>query len=226
LIRRCRAWAVLLYNVSVDPRPAAAQRRVTVVEDENAMLLVPRLLLKGSGPPGPAEMVTWELRYGGLPIATGSLGSDREVLFTDTAAVQPSMDSSGLSFTARYEDGRLAAIEAICVRPGRPVTRAEATAREKWPGARHQQEAPALRRPLLAGTRAASLPVSAGPESASTESASTESTSAESTNTATRARGQRCVYVYQHFSALLARRRRYLREPASTPRQTSPDRES
>jgi hypothetical protein len=150
--------------------------------------------------------VTWELCYGGVPVATGSLGSDQEVSFTDIDAIEPSMDSSGFTFTAWHEDGRLSAIEAVCIRPGMPPTRAEATARAKWSGARNQQEAPSFRRFFLAGTEDAVLPAFPDPHAGER---------------------QRSVCVYQHFSRLLTHRRRQLRgmapAPAAVP-QISPDR--
>lgn len=111
------------------PRPAATRHRLTVVEDENAGFGVPRLLLRPTASPGQRRAVTWELCYGGLPVATGSLDPGQDVLFTDVASVQPAMDGSGFTITARYEDGEPCAIEATCVRPVRPPTRAEAAAR-------------------------------------------------------------------------------------------------
>ena len=184
------------------PRPVATRHRVTVVEDEDAEFGVPRLLLRGTASPGQGGAVTWELCYGGLPVATGSLDSDQDVLFTDVASVRPAMDSSGLSLTARYADGEPCAIEATCVRPVRPPTRAEAAARAQWPGARDQAETPALRRPFLAATRDVAQQRDVGPGNAR--------------------RSHRNVCVYQHFSVLLVYRRRLLRDPAHTPEQTSP----
>ncbi len=192
------------------PQPAQARQRVTVVEDENAALRKPRLLLRGSGKraalhspdahpaaPHSPDVVTWQLCYGGVPIATGSLGSGEEVAFTDIDAIEPSMDSAGFSFVARTATGEAAAIEAICVRPPRPPTRAESTARAKWAGLRDQQEIPAAGRQFLAGTREVTRTVPAGSQ------------------TQTRSR---CVCVYQHVAVLLAHRRRRVREPAPPPR--------
>jgi hypothetical protein len=178
----------------VAPRPVATRRRVRVVEDENAGFGVPRLLLRGTVSPGHGGAVTWELCYGGLPVATGSLDSDQDVLFTDVPSVQPSMASSGFTVTARYEDGEPCAIEATCVRPVQPPTRAEAAARARWPGTRNQQETPALRRLFLAETRDIAQRRGAGP--------------------ANGRGGHRNICVYQHFSVLLAYRRRLLRDPA------------
>ena len=184
------------------PRPVATRHRVTVVEDKNAEFGVPRLLLRGTASPGQGGAVTWELCYGGLPVATGSLDSDQDVLFTDVASVQPSMDSAGFTLTARYEDGEPCPIEATCVRPVRPATRAEAAARAQWPGARNQQEAPALRRPFMAETRDVTQRRDAGSGNGRD--------------------GHRSVYVYQHFSVLLAYRRRVLLDPAGMPEQADP----
>ena len=186
------------------PRPVAARRRVTVVEDENAEFGVPRLLLRGTADPGRGEAVAWQLCYGGLPVATGSLDSDQDVLFTDVAPVQPSMDSAGFTLTARYEDGEPCPIEATCVRPVRPPTRAEVAARTRWPGTRNQQDTPGLRRPFLAQTRDISRREDAGPENR---------------------RGHRNICIYQHFSVLLAHRHRLLRDPAHRPEQASMDEE-
>jgi hypothetical protein len=180
---------------------------VTVVEDENAALRQPRLLLRGTGKRAPrataAGAVTWELYYGGVPIATGSLGSGEEVSFTDIDTIEPSMDNAGFSFIARTATGKAAAIEAICVRPARPLTRAESTARAKWAGLRDQQETPAAGRQFLAGTREVTRTVPAGSQTDG--------------RTATRTRS-RCVCVYQHFAVLLAHRRRRVRGQAPAPR--------
>ena len=135
--------------------------------------------------------MTWELCYGGVPIATGSLGSGEEVAFTDIDAIEPSMDNAGFSFAARTAAGAAVAIEAICVRPARPLTRAESTARAKWAGLRDQQEVPAAGRQFLAATREVTRTVPAGSQ------------------TQTRSR---CVCIYQHFAVLLAHRRRRVRE--------------
>jgi hypothetical protein len=178
----------------VAPRPVATRHRVTVVEDENAGFGVARLLLRGTASPGHGGAVTWELCYGGLPVATGSLGSGQDVLFTDVASVQPAMDSSGFTLTARYADGEPCAIEATCVRPVRPPTRAEAAARARWSGTRNQVETPALRRPLLAEIREIARRGDAGRGNGRG--------------------GHRNICVYQHVSALLAYRRRLLRDPA------------
>lgn len=174
----------------MDQGTVTARRRVTVVDDENATFEVPRLLLRETGGSGTAGAVTWELCYGGLPIATGSLESGREVLFTEVAAVQPSMDSAGFTITARSGDGEPAAIEATCVRPMRPPTRAEATARARWPDARNQRDVPQFRRALLAGTRDVVPAASPGPDAGP---------------------GRRRVCVYQPFPVLLAFRRRLVR---------------
>jgi hypothetical protein len=175
----------------------ASVLRVTVVEDGDAALHRPRLLLRGAGEPGSAGEVTWELCYGGVPIATGSLGPGEEVAITDIDAIEPAMDSAGFSFTARTPDGEAAAIEAICVRPPRALTRAESTARAKWSGLRDQPEAPAAGQQFLAGTREVTRTVTAGSQ------------------TETRSR---CVCIYQHVAALLAHRRRRVREQAPVPR--------
>jgi hypothetical protein len=175
---------------------------VTVVEDENAASGSPRLLLRGTASPGRGGVVTWELCYGGLPVATGSLDSDQDVLFTDVPSVQPAMDSSGFTLTARYEDGEPCAIEATCVRPVRPPTRAEAAARARWPGTRNQVETPTLRRPLLAEIRDIAQRGDTGPGNGRG--------------------GSRNICVYQHFSVLLAFRRRLLRGWAQLPRQADP----
>ena len=170
--------------------------RVTVVEDGNGALRKPRLLLRGARDPASMGAVTWELRYGGVPIATGSLGSGEEVAFTDIDAIEPSMDSAGFSFTARTATGESAAIEAICVRPARMVTRAESTARAKWAGLRDQPEVPATGRQFLAGIRDVTRTVQAGSQ------------------TETRSRS---VCIYPYFAVLLAHRRRRVREQAPAP---------
>jgi len=140
--------------------------------------------------------VRWEFRYGGLPIATGELGHDTSTLAVQAPSVEPFMDSAGFTITARSEDGRPAAIEATCVRPARRPTRAEAAARAAWPGVRDQDEAPALRRHLVAETRDAYRFLTGEP--------------------AGEVR-RRSVCVYYHFSALLARRRRSLGKPPPRP---------
>jgi hypothetical protein len=168
----------------------AAQQRVTVVEDSSAEFGVARLLLRGAGGSG-AEAVTWELCYGGVPVAAGPLDSDQGTLFIEIASIEPAMDSSGFTISARYADGDDCEIAATCVRPARPPTRAEATAREQWPDARHQRAAPAPRRSFLAGSRDISPPAPAGAETG---------------------RGKpRSVCIYEHFSVLLAQRRRFMR---------------
>lgn len=157
-----------------------------MVEDERGNLSVPRLLLKGAGEDGPEGPVRWVLRYGGVRLARGRLDEGEEVSFADVPEIEPFMDSAGLSFIARYSDGEIAPIEAICVRPPARVTRAEEVARERWPLVRHQRAAPELRRPLLAMSREIRVP----PDDDG------------------KPRGRRTVYIYQHFSAVLARRRR------------------
>ena len=164
------------------------------MEDEGAAFGVPRLLLRGvTGPPAPA--VTWELRYGGRAIASGSMPGDQELLFTDVDSILPVMDGAGLTFAARYEDGRPAAIEATCVRPVPPPTRAEAMARAQWPGVRDQPGTPGPRGPLLAEVREI-FPAGAVP------------------GDLPRARR---VCVYAQFSVLLAARRRRLHGRAPGP---------
>lgn len=172
--------------------------RVAVVEDEGAAFGVPRLLLRGAAGPAPPGAVTWELYYGGLPIASGSMSGDQELLFAEVGAIQPDMDSRGLTLIARYADGLPAAIEATCVRPVLPVTRAEALARAKWAGARDQHEAPVPRQPFLAEAREVLPPVRAGQGGAP---------------------GRRRACIYQHFSVLLAQRRRRLRLRKGGPRR-------
>jgi hypothetical protein len=169
----------------------SARRRVTVVADEGAAFGTLRLLLRSAPGRVTPGIVTWELCYGGLPIASGSMSGDQELLFAEIGVVQPDMDSLGLTLIARHEDGQPAAIEATCVRPVPPPTRAEALARAKWAGARDQQEAPVPRRPFLAGAREVLPPVRAGRGGAPR---------------------RRRVCIYQHFSVLLAERRRWLRK--------------
>jgi len=142
--------------------------------------------------------VTWELRYGGYPVASGSMSGDQEILSTEIGPIRADMDSVGLTLTACYGDGRTAAVEATCVRPVPPATRAEAMARANWPGARDQPGVPTLRRPLLAEAREIFPPVrAAGPDGVPR---------------------RRRVCIYQHVSVLLAQRRRRLQErgPASS----------
>jgi hypothetical protein len=188
----------------MDPGTVAAWRRVTVVDDENATFGVPRLFVRGTGSPGSAPALTWELCYAGLPIAVGELGPDQAPTFTEIASVEPSMDGAGFSIVARFGDGVPCPVEAICVRPMRPTTRAEATARAEWPDVRDQEQAPPFRRPFLAGIRN----VSVGGSSRGSDP-----------------RGQRCVYVYYGFSVLLRYRRLRMRgEAGAAPRQAGPDR--
>jgi hypothetical protein len=168
----------------------AAQQRVTVVEDSSAEFGVARLLLQGAGGSG-TEAVTWELCYGGVPVAAGPLASDQGTLFIEIASIEPAMDSSGFTISARYPDGDDCEIAATCVRPARPPTRAEATARAQWPDAQHQRAAPAPRRPFLAGTRDIPRPAPAGAKTVPSK--------------------PRSVCVYEHFSVLLARRRWFMR---------------
>jgi hypothetical protein len=123
---------------------------MNVVEDEDPAFRTPRLFLRaGAGAQAP-EVISWELRYGGLPIAAGSLRRDQEASFTEVASVDPAMDSSGLSLVARDEDGRPTAVEVICVRPVRRPTSVEAAARTRWKNVRDQPEAPALGQRLVA----------------------------------------------------------------------------
>jgi hypothetical protein len=175
----------------VETAPVSARRRVTVVEDEGAAFVVPRLLLRRPSGPAAPGTVAWELCYGGQPIASGSMSGDQEVLSTGIESVRPAMDSLALTLIARYDDGRPAAIEATCVRPGPPPTRAEAMARAKWPGARDQPEPPEVRRPLLAEAREIFPPVpAAGPDGGPR---------------------RRRVFIYQHVSVLLTVRRQRMR---------------
>jgi hypothetical protein len=187
----------------MDPGAVATQR-VTVVEDEDAAFTVPRLLIRSLGGPGPAG-VTWELRYGGLPIASGSLGSGQESSFTEVPSIGAAMDSAGLTITARDGAGETCPIEATCLRPTRPVTRAEATARARWPQLRDQREPPAFRRRFLAETRDVDPGASpgGGPDPGS----------------------RKRVCLYRHALVLLAFRRRLLRgdeRPAPGPAGPGP----
>lgn len=169
----------------------SARRRVTVVEDEGAAFGTLRLLLRSAPGRVTPGIVTWELCYGGLPIASGSMSGDQELLLAEIGVVRPDMDSLGLTLTARHEDGQPAAVEATCVRPVPPATRAEALARATWAGARDQHEAPVPRRPFLAEAREVLPPVRAGQDGAPR---------------------RRRACIYQHFSVLLAERRRRLRK--------------
>jgi hypothetical protein len=178
-------------NVAVETAPASARQRVTVIADEGAAFGTPRLLLRSAPGRAAPGIVTWELCYGGLPICSGSMSGDQELLFAEIGVIQPEMDSLGLTLAARHEDGQPAAIEATCVRPALPPTRAEALARVKWAGARDQHEAPAPRQPFLAEAREALPPVRAGQGGAPR---------------------RRRVCIYQHFSVLLAQRRGRLRK--------------
>jgi hypothetical protein len=177
--------------------------RVTVVNDEGAAFGVPRLLIRRTGGTGTAGAVTWELCYGGLPIATGELGPDQQPVFTEVASFGPSMDGAALTITARSSNGEPCMVEATCVRPARPATRAEATARARWPGVRDQQEPPALRRQFLAGTADVSPGVPAGP--------------------GTGPGSRRCVCIYRSSVVLAAFRRRSLRAgPGAAPLSAVP----
>lgn len=173
------------------PRPALVRTPWKVVEQEHAASGVPRLQFKAV-----ARAVTWELCYGGLAIATGRLAPEQGDVLADVASIEPAMDSSGLTITARTEDGEPCAIEVTCVRPVRPTTRAEATARARWPGTRDQPDAPELAERFMAQTREIEAPIS----------------------------GQhRRACIYQHVSVLLEDRRLQLRAPRTAP-EASPDR--
>jgi hypothetical protein len=152
---------------------------------------MPQLRFHGAASAQTARAVIWELYYGGLPIATGRLASDQDVSFADVASLAPVMDSSGLTISVRYEDGEPCAIEVSCVRAVRPTTRAEATARMRWPGVRDQPDVPELRRRLLAETRDIHAPGAPG--------------------------RLRCVCIYQPTSVLLEDRRLHLRTPVKSP---------
>ncbi len=185
----------------MDHGAIATWRRVRVVDDENAAFGVPRLFIRGTGSSG---AVAWELRYGGLPIAAGDLGPEQEAAFVEVASIQPSMDGAGFTITARSGDGALCPVEATCVRPTRPATRAEATARARWPDVRNQEQAPPFRKPFLAGIRDVSGGVPSGGGSDPG--------------------GQRCVCVYHDVSVLLKYRRLRVRgEAGAAPRQAGPD---
>jgi hypothetical protein len=166
------------------PSPSLVRTTLKIVEQEHAAPGVPRLQFKGV-----ATAVTWELCYGGLAIATGRLAPEHDDAFADVASIEPVMDSSGLTITARYEDGEPCAIEVTCVRPVRPTTRAEATARARWPGMRDQSDAPELAGRFMAQTREIDVPS-----------------------------GQhRRACIYQHVSVLLEDRRLRLRAPRKAP---------
>jgi hypothetical protein len=175
----------------VEPRTESARRQVTLVEDEGTSLAVPRLFLRPAPGPAAPGTVTWELRYGGLAIASGSMSGDQELVSAEIDAIQPDMDSRGLTLVAWRANGQPAAVDATCIRPVLPPTRAEALARAKWAGARDQPGAPVPRRPFLAESREALPPVRA-----------------DRGGTPRRRR----VCVYQHFSVLLVERRRRLRK--------------
>jgi hypothetical protein len=160
-----------------------------IVEQEHAAPGVPRLQFKGVAR-GVARPVIWELWYGGLAIATGRLAPEQDDAFADVASIEPVMDSSGLTITARYEDGEPCAIEVTCVRPVRPTTRAEATARARWPGTRDQPDAPELARRFMARTREIEAP---------------------------RSGQHRRACIYQDVSVLLEDRRLHLRAPRTAP---------
>jgi hypothetical protein len=167
------------------PRPSLVRTPLKLVEQEHAAPGVPRLQFQGV-----ARAVTWELCYGGLAIATGRLGPEQDGAFADVASIEPVMDGAGLTITARYEDGEPCAIEVTCVRSVRPTTRAEATARERWPGTRDQSDAPELAGRFIAQTREIEAP---------------------------RSGQHRRVCIYQHVSVLLEHRRLHLRAPRKPP---------
>lgn len=177
-----------------EPGPALVRNALTIVEQEHAAPGVPRLQFKGVARAG-ARAVTWELCYGGLAIATGRLAAEHDDAFADVAAVEPAMDSSGLTITARYDDGEPCAIEVTCMRPVRPTTRAEATARARWPGTRDQSDAPELAGRFMAQIREIEVPSSGR---------------------------HRRACIYQHVSVLLEHRRLHLRAPRNA--EASPDR--
>jgi hypothetical protein len=167
------------------PSPSLVRTTLKIVEQEHAAPGVPRLQFKGV-----ARAVTWELCYGGLAIATGRLAPEQDDAFADVASIEPVMDSAGLTIMARYEDGEPCAIEVPCVRPVRPTTRAEATARARWPGTRDQSDAPELTGRFMTQTREIGSPIS----------------------------GQhRRACIYQHVSVLLQDRRLQLRAPRRAP---------
>jgi hypothetical protein len=169
------------------PSPALVQTTLKIVEQAHAAPGVPRLQFRGV-----ARALTWELCYGGLAIATGRLAPEQADAFADVASIEPGMDSSGLTITARYEDGEpcASAIDVTCVRPVRPTTRAEATARARWPGTRDQPDAPEIAGRFMVQTREIEAPMS----------------------------GQhRRACIYQHVSVLLEDRRLHLRAPRTAP---------
>ncbi len=191
----------------MDPEVLAALQRVRVVDDENATFRVPRLLIRSAEGLELAGPLSWDLCYGGLPIAAGELSPDQDLAFIEVPSIEEAMDSAGLTIAVRLGDGAPCLVEAICVRPMRPATRAEATARVKWPDLRSQGEAPPFRRPFLAGigkVRAAGSP-----------------------DGATDPGGQRRVCIYRECSVLLEyRRRRMQGEAGAAPPQAGPDRTS
>lgn len=170
-------------------QPSLVRTTLKIVEQEHAAPGVPRLQFKGVAK-GVARPVTWELCYGGLAIATGRLASEQAEPFADVASIEPVMDSSGLTLTARYEDGEPCAIEVTCVRPVRPTTRAEATARARWPGTRDQSDAPEIAGRFMAQIREIEAPMSGR---------------------------HRRACIYQHVSVLLEDRRLHLRAPRKPP---------
>jgi hypothetical protein len=191
----------------MDPEVLAARQRVRVVDDEKATFSVPRLLIRGAEGLELAGPLSWDLCYGGLPIAAGELGLDRDLAFIEVASIEPAMDSAGLSIAVRLGDGAPCLVEAICVRPMRPMTRAEATARAKWPDVRNQGKAPPFRRPFLAGIR--KVGAAGSPDGDPDQG------------------DQRCVYLYCECSVLLEyRRRRMQGEAGAAPGQAGPDRSS
>jgi hypothetical protein len=180
-------------------QPSLVRAPLKIVEQEHAAPGVPRLQFQGVArgvARGVVRAVTWELCYGGLAIATGRLAPEQDDAFADVASIEPGMDSAGLTLTTRYEDGEPCAIEVTCVRPVRPTTRAEATARARWPGTRDQPDAPELAGRLVAQTREIEAP---------------------------RSGQHRRACIYQHVSVLLDDRRLHLRAPRTAP-EASPDR--
>jgi hypothetical protein len=127
------------------------------LEDERAAarLSVRRLYHAGAGSAG---SISWELCYGGFPIASGIIARGESTLSTDVPALEAWMDDFALTLVAWAENGEPVSVEATCRRTRHRMTRAEATARSLWPGAREQLEGPKRGEARVAARRLVSVP--------------------------------------------------------------------
>lgn len=107
---------------------------IEVVEDPDWLSGMPRLVVRAPAVlPRPAR---WALSYQGMPLRTGAVAAGEQVSVERLPELEPWMDSRALRLQSETQ------LQATCLRPCPPRTRAERKADEEHPGLVDQIEVP------------------------------------------------------------------------------------